>query len=155
MTNLSRRQGQILEEISDYQELLVKWHDKPQPELKNDDNFKLAFAEYKDLIMKAVRAGLKEHELVKPHYQWLRHIGNRKYLRDKGKRVRAEKGVKRLPPVEEIILSVRIVNLAEEGKSRREVREILSREGAIKKDMSRQGFDKLLKKLEISYAFDD
>ncbi len=100
-----------------------------------------------ELMVKAARAGLRKHPLVA---DWIRHNqawGDREGLRRL--RLGLEKKVQRPFSSEEIELADRIETLRREGRSWEGVRRELIRRKWLRKNMTRQGFHKLLEKLNL------
>lgn len=106
-----------LDDIADARERLSKWDGVPLEDTGPDPALLEAHREFELAVMKAARLGLQNHESVAPYLAWLRHIGDREFLRSHGKRIRAERAIKR-PNLAKIRLSQAIERFRADATSR-------------------------------------
>lgn len=155
---LSRAQLRALEEVKDTLGGLMRWHGKTHEEIEKDrEDFYLCYADYTKAMLRAIRAGLSDHPLVKPWLVAQRAVGNRDTLRRA--RSGVEKGIKRPWTKADVRLWDEIRRLAEEHEeqegaklSQARARKFLVARTIIRR-MSRQGFHKLLKRLNLLHYF--
>src|ERR1044072_1113115 len=88
--HLSRSQLRALEDLEDVQASMQRWHGKAEEELKENEEFQLAYQDWHKEMVRAARAGLAEyHSGVRDFVQTRQAIGDWKTLR------RARRGFER------------------------------------------------------------
>ena len=154
---LSRSQRRALEDLEDVIESMQRWHGRPYDELKDDELFQLAYRDWENMMIRAIRAGLTEHPSVQEFIHVRRGIGSRGTLRRA--RSGVEKGTVQQMHVKDIFLRQEIIQIIDDYKkqhnkppSQIRVRQILRGRGKLHK-MTRQGFHKLLKRLILLMYF--
>ena len=148
---LSARQQQILEDIEDVIKALKPFNQIPGEQIENNEKARHRLGsltcELDSSMLKAYRAGLKDHPRIKYWHDVMRSLGQRELLR-RAKRKRAEKGVRAPLPIDQRRYND-IVKLALEGKSWEAIRLELMEHHILPQPYSRNAFYELRKRLGV------
>jgi hypothetical protein len=154
---LSNSQRRTLEDLNDAIASMQRWHGQPYDELKEDELFQVAHRDYEKMMVRAIRAGLTEHPTVQEFIHVRRSIGSRKILRQA--RSGVEKGTVHQWVLEDVRLRHEIIQLIGDYEEKynkpltqSRARQLLLVQNKLPR-MTRQGFHKLLKRLNLLMYF--
>jgi hypothetical protein len=148
---LSARQQRILGDTEDVIKGLQNFTPISGEEIENDKKLRQRLDslidELDSSMLKAHRAGLKDHPHIKYWHDVMRSLGQRELLR-RAKRSRAEKGVKAPLQIGKRQYD-EIVKLAQEGKSWKAIRVELMEHHILPRPYSRNAFYELRQRLGV------
>jgi hypothetical protein len=143
-----RQPDQSLSRVTKALERLSAWQGK-SPAIEKEPGFQSAFKQVERAMLAAIHRGHENHPLVREWLTTRRALGQRDLLRRA--RSGVERATKRVLRPDDLRLAAEVERLASAGKSRSAVqRELTPR---LVKTMSRQGFHKLLTRLDLHHLF--